>query len=87
MDYQGIFRVKDVVSKVATEKNISTNKIQKQVITCLSEMRATLSRFICRICGYVLFKVFRRLIKRLLINPAQLVKLKEAEEVCLCLRE
>uniref|UniRef100_A0A914D1K8 Phospholipid/glycerol acyltransferase domain-containing protein n=1 Tax=Acrobeloides nanus TaxID=290746 RepID=A0A914D1K8_9BILA len=34
---------------------------------------------ICRFCGYLLFKVFRRVMKRLLVCPEQLTAVKEAE--------
>ncbi|KAE9551115.1 hypothetical protein FO519_005673 [Halicephalobus sp. NKZ332] len=73
-------RVQDAVQKVAAERNQSVKSIRKEAIKCLAKMRASLSRFICRICGYVLFKVFRRVMKKLLINPSQLMKLKKAED-------
>lgn len=33
------------------------------------------------ICGYVLFKVFRRLLRRVLVCPAQMEQLKRVEKV------
>jgi 1-acyl-sn-glycerol-3-phosphate acyltransferase len=73
-------RVTTTVSKIAQEKGTLPKYIQKQAVNCLCQMKASLSRVICKICGYVLFKVFRRVMKRLLVNPKQLIKIKEAEE-------
>lgn len=78
-----VFSVQETCEKVAFEQNLSIKSVKKYASYCLSQMKSSLNRFICRICGYVLFKVFRRVMKRLLVNPAQLVKIKEAEEVCL----
>jgi glycerol-3-phosphate O-acyltransferase len=76
----GSKRVTSTVSKIAKEKQTLPRFIQRQAVNCLCQMKASLSRFICKICGYVLFKIFRRVMKRLLVNPTQLVRIKEAEE-------
>ncbi|KAK6053888.1 Acyltransferase [Cooperia oncophora] len=64
----------------AKSPNISKQAIKKKVVAFYYEIRATLSRFICKICGYLLFKVFRRLMTRLLISPLQMKRIVEAEK-------
>lgn len=48
--------------------------------TFLFQMKASISKFICRIAGYFLFKIFRRMIQRILILPQQMERLKKAEK-------
>ncbi|VDN30371.1 unnamed protein product, partial [Cylicostephanus goldi] len=60
--------------------DVSIHKIKRKVKKFYYEIRATLSRFICKICGYVLYKVFRRLMTRLLVCPQQMERLVEAEK-------
>ncbi|PIO65464.1 hypothetical protein TELCIR_12866 [Teladorsagia circumcincta] len=64
----------------ARNPDISVHGIKKKVVTFYYEIRATLSRFICKICGYLLFKVFRRLMTRLLVSPLQMKRVVEAEK-------
>ncbi|PIO70943.1 Acyltransferase [Teladorsagia circumcincta] len=64
----------------AKNPNISAHGVKKKVVTFYYEIRATLSRFICKICGYLLFKVFRRLMTRLLVSPLQMKRVVEAEK-------
>ncbi|KAK0413697.1 hypothetical protein QR680_006948 [Steinernema hermaphroditum] len=52
----------------------------KKAADCLNEIRASLSRIICRFCGWGLFKVFRRVMKRLLVCPNEMERLQQAEK-------
>lgn len=47
----------------------------------LHQMKASVCKSICRITGYILFKIFRRIINRILVQPQQLKRLKEAEKL------
>ncbi|TKR88465.1 hypothetical protein L596_012704 [Steinernema carpocapsae] len=62
------------------KKNICYKHAMEKAANCLKEMRASLNRLICRICGWGLFKVFRRVMKRLLICPNEMERLQEAEK-------
>ncbi|KJH44204.1 Acyltransferase [Dictyocaulus viviparus] len=82
--YKEVMESKRVAHVVKTEKEgnptMSKYQLRKRVKKFYSEIRATLSRFICRICGYLLFKVFRHLMTRILVSPQQISKIIEAEK-------
>ncbi|KAK6040937.1 Acyltransferase [Cooperia oncophora] len=82
--YEEVIASRRVAAVMKTEEakspNISKKAIKKKVVAFYYEIRATLSRFICKICGYLLFKVFRRLMTRLLISPLQMKRIVEAEK-------
>lgn len=69
-------------SKAEQSKNVdmTDHQLKKKMTAFYFEIRATLSRFICKICGYLLFKVFRRLMTRLLVSPHQMKQVVEAEK-------
>ncbi|KIH59577.1 Acyltransferase, partial [Ancylostoma duodenale] len=74
-------RVNAVVKAEQTvNPSVSQYEIKRKVSRFYYEIRATLSRFICKICGYLLFKVFRRLMTRLLVCPQQMKRLVDAEK-------
>ncbi|KAH7701596.1 Protein ACL-6 a, partial [Aphelenchoides avenae] len=73
-------RVMDAVRKIASAEGKSVHVVQKRAVTILTTIKASLSRAICRIVGYLLFKAFRKITKRILVAPAQMKALKEAEQ-------
>ncbi|VDN22694.1 unnamed protein product [Cylicostephanus goldi] len=83
--YDEVIKSDRVDSAIEVEEvrtpDVSVYKIKRKVKKFYYEIRATLSRFICKICGYVLYKVFRRLMTRLLVCPQQMERLVEAEKV------
>ena len=54
---------------------------QKKAAKFYNEIRSSLSRFVCKICAWVLYKVFRRLMSKLLVNPDQIALVQQAEKV------
>ncbi|XGW03868.1 hypothetical protein V3C99_015203 [Haemonchus contortus] len=81
--YEEVVGSKRVTAAMEAEeaKCLSTSRkmVLKKVKSFYYEIRATLSRFICKICAYILFKVFRRFMTRLLISPLQMRRVVEAE--------
>ncbi|WKY11875.1 hypothetical protein Q1695_003445 [Nippostrongylus brasiliensis] len=69
-----------IQSQIDGSDPASEKTLQRKVVTYYYEIRATLSRFICKICGYLLFKVFRRLMTHLLVSPQQMKLVVEAEK-------
>ncbi|KAK6753338.1 hypothetical protein RB195_012750 [Necator americanus] len=80
--YKEVIESDKVAAAVVQGEKPSTPmlKAKRNVKTFFSEIHASLSRFICKICGYILFKVFRRLMTRLLVCPAQMKRLVDAEK-------
>ncbi|KAJ1349886.1 Acyltransferase [Parelaphostrongylus tenuis] len=64
----------------AQNPNLSKSQLIRKLVRYYSEIRATFSWFICKICGYLLYKVFRRLMSHLLVSPEQMKRLSEAEK-------
>lgn len=74
-------RVAQAISSEETQNPfLSRYMLKKKLRMFYSEIRATLSRFVCKICGYLLFKLFRHLMTRLLVSPQQIKRLVEAEK-------
>jgi len=76
----------DAVRKLASAEGKPMYAVQKRAVAILTTIKASLSRAICRIVGYLLFKVFRKITKRILVAPAQMAAVKKAEEVILLKR-
>uniref|UniRef100_A0A158PBV5 PlsC domain-containing protein n=1 Tax=Angiostrongylus cantonensis TaxID=6313 RepID=A0A158PBV5_ANGCA len=74
-------RVTCAVEAEAQNPNLSKPQLRRKLRGFFMDIRATVSRFICKICGYLLFKVFRHLMSHLLVSPQQLKRLTEAEKV------
>ncbi|KAE9413989.1 hypothetical protein Angca_006173 [Angiostrongylus cantonensis] len=73
-------RVTCAVEAEAQNPNLSKPQLRRKLRGFFMDIRATVSRFICKICGYLLFKVFRHLMSHLLVSPQQLKRLTEAEK-------
>uniref|UniRef100_A0A914VUN2 Uncharacterized protein n=1 Tax=Plectus sambesii TaxID=2011161 RepID=A0A914VUN2_9BILA len=58
----------------------AVKKLRAQATAYVKEMSATFSMLIARLCGYSLFKILRRVMRRLLVCPAQLELIKRAEQ-------
>ncbi|CAJ0933872.1 unnamed protein product, partial [Mesorhabditis belari] len=50
-------RVAESVANESNSSNVDQLSIRKKAATYYYEIRATLNRFVCKICGYLLFKV------------------------------
>lgn len=77
-----LFSVLETIERVASIDMRKIDSVKKQAWNYILRMKASLSRTICRFCGYFLFKVFRRVMRRLLVCPEQLMAVREAELVC-----
>ncbi|KAF1751187.1 hypothetical protein GCK72_017741 [Caenorhabditis remanei] len=76
---------KDVLSSKRVHKVISRLKEQNdeqknRAVQFFTEISARLSKFICKCCAYVLYKVFRRLMDKLLVCKEEIQELKRAEQ-------
>ncbi|VDN53533.1 unnamed protein product [Dracunculus medinensis] len=58
----------------------SFSKVSKRAKCLLDEIKAKFSRFICKICGYLLFKIFRRLMNSIFVSPHQMQRLQAAAQ-------
>ncbi|GMR59754.1 hypothetical protein PMAYCL1PPCAC_29949, partial [Pristionchus mayeri] len=72
-------RVSDNIKLMATP-SVSVRQLKAKAGRFMCEIRASLSRLVCRVCGYLLFKVFRKLCSKLLVVPSQMETLKKAEQ-------
>lgn len=72
-------RVTSMVSEIAAKEGLKIGYIQKRAVKFVNEMKASISKFICKTVAYILFKVFRRLMTHVLVCPAQMEQLKQAE--------
>uniref|UniRef100_A0A0N4ZSP2 PlsC domain-containing protein n=1 Tax=Parastrongyloides trichosuri TaxID=131310 RepID=A0A0N4ZSP2_PARTI len=73
-------RVKIALEKQIAETGSSITYVKNKALGYFYEMKASLSKFICRCCAYALYKIFRKLMKTLLVCPRQMQKIKEAEK-------
>lgn len=73
-------RVCEMMEKEVIQTNSTIKIIKKRALNYFYEMKASFSKFICRCCAYGLYKVFRKLMKSLLVCPRQMQKIKEAEK-------
>uniref|UniRef100_A0A0K0FM91 BcDNA.GH07066 (inferred by orthology to a D. melanogaster protein) n=1 Tax=Strongyloides venezuelensis TaxID=75913 RepID=A0A0K0FM91_STRVS len=73
-------RVCKAMEEEVTRTSNTIAYVKKKVLNYLYEMKASLSKFICRCCAYGLYKIFRKLMKSLLVCPRQMEKIKEAEK-------
>ncbi|CAD5231890.1 unnamed protein product [Bursaphelenchus xylophilus] len=73
-------RVQNVIKEVAQEEEISVKVITKRAWGFYYGIRAAYSKIWTRFLGYLMFKVFRRLMKVLYVSPQQLIHVKEADE-------
>ncbi|VDM62402.1 unnamed protein product [Angiostrongylus costaricensis] len=69
-----------IEAEEAQNPNLSRPQLRRKLRGFFMDIRAAVSRFICKICGYLLFKVFRHLMSHLLVSPQQLKRLTEAEK-------
>lgn len=70
-------RVHRVISKLKEQNDEQKNR----AVQFFTEISARLSKFICKCCSYVLYKVFRRLMDKLLVCKEEMEVLYEAEQV------
>ncbi|CAI4231305.1 unnamed protein product [Auanema sp. JU1783] len=74
-------RVEVAVAKLHEEcPSLTFNNLNKTVCSYFTEIRATLSRLVCKLCAYVLYKTFRRLMTHLYVNPMQVKEVQAAHE-------
>lgn len=73
-------RVCTMMEKEVFRTNSTLAIMKNKALNYFYEMKASLSKFICRCCAYGLYKVFRKLMKSLLVCPRQMQKIKEAEK-------
>lgn len=69
-------RVHRVISKLKEQNDEQKNR----AVQFFTEISARLSKFICKCCSYVLYKVFRRLMDKLLVCKEEMEVLYEAEQ-------
>lgn len=74
------FRVQSKISELTDAGHGSQSGIADQAKKFYEGIRAAISRVWTRFLGYVMFKIFRRLMSRLLIVPEQLKALKTAHD-------
>ncbi|GMT12240.1 hypothetical protein PFISCL1PPCAC_3537 [Pristionchus fissidentatus] len=72
-------RVHATIKSMASPSE-TVRKLKAKAGSFMCEIRASLSRLVCRVCGYLLFKVFRKFCSKLLIVPSQMEALKTAEK-------
>lgn len=61
--------------------SLPLSEVRRKAAAALKSIRASLSRVWTRFLGWLMFKVFRRLMTKLLVSPKQMAMLKEADEV------
>ncbi|CAD6196426.1 unnamed protein product [Caenorhabditis auriculariae] len=71
-------RVSEAIERVGNDA--SKKSVRKRAMSFFFEIRASLSRFVCKICAYMLYKVFRRLMTKLLVDPNEISRVQEAEK-------
>lgn len=66
---------------VAGIEGLSITAIRKRATIIVNQMKAKISKIICKTIAYILFKVFRRIMSHLLVCPAQMEAVKRADKV------
>ncbi|ULT89943.1 hypothetical protein L5515_008227 [Caenorhabditis briggsae] len=69
-------RVHKVISRLKEQNDEQKNR----AVQFFTEISARLSKVICRCCAYILYKVFRRLMDKLLVCKEEMNQLKQAEQ-------
>ncbi|EGT47222.1 hypothetical protein CAEBREN_10958 [Caenorhabditis brenneri] len=69
-------RVQKVITKLKEQNDEQNNR----AVQFFTEITARLSKFICKCCAYVLYKVFRRLMDKLLVCKEEIEQLQKAEQ-------
>lgn len=75
------FRIRRAVENAARETATLEPELHNLAYQFFLRMRAHLSKVLCKIASYMLFKTFRRLSSRVLVCPSQMERLVEAEKV------
>uniref|UniRef100_A0A0N5APW0 PlsC domain-containing protein n=1 Tax=Syphacia muris TaxID=451379 RepID=A0A0N5APW0_9BILA len=73
-------RVRVVMEDVAGIEGLSITAIRKRATIIVNQMKAKISKIICKTIAYILFKVFRRIMSHLLVCPAQMEAVKRADK-------
>ncbi|KAI1700141.1 acyltransferase domain-containing protein [Ditylenchus destructor] len=73
-------RVIAKANEIAKQRQICVSAMLKQAEKFLWQMKASFSNIICRMAGYVLFKLFRKITRRILVSPEQMEQLKNDEK-------
>uniref|UniRef100_A0A8R1HPI7 PlsC domain-containing protein n=1 Tax=Caenorhabditis japonica TaxID=281687 RepID=A0A8R1HPI7_CAEJA len=77
-------RVRRAASALAAGSQTKTKKHEEdqnyRAVKFFTEISAKLSKLVCKFCSYVLFKIFRRLIDKLLVCPDEVKQLHIAEQ-------
>ncbi|KHN82328.1 putative glycerol-3-phosphate acyltransferase, mitochondrial, partial [Toxocara canis] len=73
-------RVMSTTEMIAAAENSTLRVIKKRAVKFLFEMKANFSKLVCKLVAYVLFKVFRRIMSHLLVCPAQMERLQQADK-------
>lgn len=73
-------RVFNAMNRIHQESSVSLESLKKKIGGFFTEIKANLSKFVCKMCAWLLYKVFRRLMTKLLVNPQQMDQLAEAEK-------
>ncbi|KAF8386992.1 acl-6 [Pristionchus pacificus] len=66
--------------KSMTSPSTTSRQLKAKAGQFICEIRASLSRLVCRVCGYLLFKIFRKFCSKLLVVPSQMETLKKTEK-------
>uniref|UniRef100_A0A915DK78 Phospholipid/glycerol acyltransferase domain-containing protein n=1 Tax=Ditylenchus dipsaci TaxID=166011 RepID=A0A915DK78_9BILA len=72
-------RIIAIAKTLAEEKKVSESVFIKQAAKFLNQMKASFSKVLCRLAGWIMFKLFRRVTRRILVSPPQLERLKNAD--------
>ncbi|CAI5452847.1 unnamed protein product [Caenorhabditis angaria] len=73
-------RVESTIQTLLKTSNTSVSSLRSKAVKFFKEIQANLSKFVCKICSYLLYKVFRRLMTKLLVCPDELNRIRKAEE-------
>uniref|UniRef100_F1KT36 Glycerol-3-phosphate acyltransferase n=1 Tax=Ascaris suum TaxID=6253 RepID=F1KT36_ASCSU len=73
-------RVANTTELIAAAENSPLRVIKKRAVRFVFEMKANFSKLICKVVAYILFKVFRRIMSHLLVCPAQMEQLQQADK-------
>ncbi|KAI1702794.1 acyltransferase domain-containing protein [Ditylenchus destructor] len=73
-------RVIAKANEIAKQRQNCVSVMLKQAEKFLWQMKASFSNIICRMAGYVLFKLFRKITRRILVSPEQMEQLKNDEK-------
>uniref|UniRef100_A0AC35U467 PlsC domain-containing protein n=1 Tax=Rhabditophanes sp. KR3021 TaxID=114890 RepID=A0AC35U467_9BILA len=72
--------VKNTIESQLNADESNSKDLKNRVCAFFCEIKASISKFTCRICSYALYKIFRRLMKTMLVKPSEMEKIKQAEE-------